>query len=151
MDRELKHYGTPRHSGRYPWGSGVDGYQRAVGWKAHIQELKKQGLSDVEIARAEGITTTQLRARTSISKADIRAAQTTEAIRMKDRGYSKMEIGRRMNLNESTVRSLLDPVLAERAKITNVTANMLKDSVDKKNILMLELVWKIIWALVEPN
>lgn len=22
------HYGTPRHSGRYPWGSGKDPYQR---------------------------------------------------------------------------------------------------------------------------
>ena len=23
----LEHYGTPRHSGRYPWGSGKDPYQ----------------------------------------------------------------------------------------------------------------------------
>jgi len=26
-DSELYHYGTPRHSGRYPWGSGVRPYQ----------------------------------------------------------------------------------------------------------------------------
>lgn len=25
---ELEHYGTPRHSGRYPWGSGENPYQR---------------------------------------------------------------------------------------------------------------------------
>ena len=25
---ELEHYGTPRHSGRYPWGSGDNPYQR---------------------------------------------------------------------------------------------------------------------------
>ena len=25
---ELTHYGTPRHSGRYPWGSGEDPAQR---------------------------------------------------------------------------------------------------------------------------
>ena len=24
----LMHYGTPRHSGRYPWGSGENPYQR---------------------------------------------------------------------------------------------------------------------------
>ena len=28
MDDELYHYGTPRHSGRYPWGSGENPYQR---------------------------------------------------------------------------------------------------------------------------
>ena len=27
-DDELQHYGTPRHSGRYPWGSGENPYQR---------------------------------------------------------------------------------------------------------------------------
>ena len=135
MSDELMHYGTPRHSGRYPWGSGKDPYQRAIGWRGHVQELKKQGLSDVEIARAEGITTTQLRARMSLTKAEIRAAQTAEVLRMKERGYSNMEIGRRMGLGESTVRSLLDPVLAERSSITIATANMLKDSVDQKRFI----------------
>jgi hypothetical protein len=28
MAEVLKHYGTPRHSGRYPWGSGEDSEQR---------------------------------------------------------------------------------------------------------------------------
>ena len=135
MSEELRHYGTPRHSGRYPWGSGKDPYQNAIGWRGHIQELKDKGLSDVEIARAEGMTTTQLRARQALTKAEIRANNTTQVLRMKERGYSNMEIGRRMGLNESTVRSLLDPVLAERASITMVTANMLKDSVDMKRFV----------------
>ena len=26
-DKDLYHYGTPRHSGRYPWGSGENPYQ----------------------------------------------------------------------------------------------------------------------------
>ena len=26
FDDELMHYGTPRHSGRYPWGSGENPY-----------------------------------------------------------------------------------------------------------------------------
>ena len=135
MSEELKHYGTPRRSGRYPWGSGDDGYQRAIGWRGHIEELKKQGLSDVEIARNEGISTTQLRARMSITKAEVRAAQTAEVLRMQERGYSNMEIGRRMGLNESTVRSLSDPAIAERAAITATTARMLKESVDQKRFI----------------
>ena len=58
MSNELAHYGMPRRSGRYPWGSGENGYQRSIGWRGHIQSLKEQGFSDVEIAKAEGITTT---------------------------------------------------------------------------------------------
>ena len=73
MSKELKHIGMPRRSGRYPWGSGEDPYQRAIGFRSHIQQLRDKGLSDVDIARGEGITTTQLRARLSLSKAEKRA------------------------------------------------------------------------------
>jgi len=135
MSNDLKHYGMPRRSGRYPWGSGEDPYQRAISFRSHIQELRNKGLSDVEIARGEGITTTQLRARMSLAKAEQRAGDTAEALRLKDKGYSNMEIGRRMGINESSVRSLLDPALAERASITMATANMLKESVDQKRFI----------------
>lgn len=135
MSNELKHIGMPRRSGRYPWGSGEEPYQRAIGFRSHIQELRDKGLSDVEIARGEGITTTQLRARMSLAKAEQRAGDTTRALTLKDKGYSNMEIGRRMGINESSVRSLLDPALAERSSITMATANMLKESVDKKRFI----------------
>lgn len=140
MSDDLKHYGMPRRSGRYPWGSGEQGYQRAIGWRGHVEELRKKGLSDVEIARGEGITTTQFRARMSITKAEVRVGDRTQALKMKEHGYSNMEIARRMSTpektwNESSVRSLLDPALAERSSITMVTANMLKDSVDNKRFI----------------
>ena len=132
MSNELAHYGMPRRSGRYPWGSGKDGYQRSVGWRGHIQDLKDQGMSDVDIAKAEGISTTQLRARNSIAKYEVGAAERAEALRLKDKGYSNMEIGRQMGKNESSVRNLLDPALTERAEIIMTTAKMLKEQVDQK-------------------
>jgi DNA-binding CsgD family transcriptional regulator len=136
MNNEIKHYGMPRRSGRYPWGSGESPHQRNnISFRGHVQELRKQGLSDVEIAKGEGITTTQLRARMSLGKAEQRAADTAEAARLKDKGYSNVEIGKRMGINESSVRSLLNPVLAERASVTMATANMLKDSVDQKRFI----------------
>lgn len=135
MSNDLKHIGMSRRSGRYPWGSGEEPYQRAIGFRSHIQELRDKGLSDVEIARGEGITTTQLRARMSLAKAEQRSGDTTEVLRLKNKGYSNMEIGRRMEINESSVRSLLDPALAERASITMATANMLKESVDQKRFI----------------
>jgi DNA-binding CsgD family transcriptional regulator len=137
---ELTHYGTPRHSGRYPWGSGKTPYQRAKRWRDHIQEMKDQGMSDIDIAKAEGITTTQLRARLSITKDEIRAANVARVLAMKDRGYSNMEIARRMSdedktWNESSIRALLDPTLAERSTITATTAKMLKEQVDQKRFV----------------
>ena len=43
---ELYHYGTPRHSGRYPWGSGDDPYQHEKGFNGYVNDLRKQGLKD---------------------------------------------------------------------------------------------------------
>lgn len=132
---ELKHYGMPRRSGRYPWGSGDDAYQRSAGWRKHYKDLKSHGLSDVQIAEGEGINTNQLRKRNTISREEVRAHDRNRALQLKDKGYSDTEIGRQMDKNESSIRSLLDPVLAERASITRITANMLRESVDKERYI----------------
>lgn len=131
MDYELYHYGTPRHSGRYPWGSGENPYQSLQTFSGHVSSLKKQGLTEAQIAKGMGISTTTLRARLSLDKASIRAAQASEALRLRDAGHSNVEIGRRMGLNESSVRALLNPALQQRSEITSMTANVLKDSVKK--------------------
>lgn len=129
MGSELYHYGTPRHSGRYPWGSGVNPYQSLDSFSWRVQSLRKQGMTEKEIAASFGINTAQLRARYSIDKAAQRQAQATEALRLKDQGHSNVEIGKRLGINESSVRSLLNPALTERANITATTAEMLKKRV----------------------
>ena len=35
----LLHYGTPRHSGRYPWGSGDNPYQRTGDFLSRVGDL----------------------------------------------------------------------------------------------------------------
>ncbi len=135
MSDDLKHYGMPRRSGRYPWGSGDDPYQRAIGFRGHIQDLKAQGLTNLQIAEYEGITTSQLRARLSLTKAEVRKVKRAEAMKLKDKGYSPTEIGRKMGINESSARSLLDDALSERSSITMATANMLKEQADKKKFI----------------
>ena len=52
------HYGTPRHSGRYPWGSGENPYQRYADFLGNYEKLKKKGMSPTEIAKSMGMTTT---------------------------------------------------------------------------------------------
>lgn len=135
MNGVLNHYGTPRHSGRYPWGSGEDPQQRNKSFLGYVDELKKQGMSEVDIAKGLGMTTTELRAKKSIAKAEQRKADVAEAIKLKDKGYSNVAIGERMGLNESSVRALLNPTLQERSEITTVTANMLKDQVNEKKYI----------------
>lgn len=133
METELYHYGTPRHSGRYPWGSGENPYQHgSADFLAYANKLKSEGLSDVEIAKAMGISTTTLRERRSIAKDELHAAKAAEALRLKDKGYSNIKIGEIMGINESSVRSLLNPVITQRANITAKTAEVLREAVDKK-------------------
>lgn len=132
MEDYLAHYGTPRHSGRYPWGSGENPYQRNSSFIGYVKALKDEGLSEVQIAKGMGMNTKQLRARLSIAKDEKRMADSAEALRLLNKGYSKVAIGKRMGIPESTVRNLLDPALQKRAEMTMATANALKDQVDKK-------------------
>ena len=44
MKKEFKHIGVARRSGRYPWGSGDDPYQRASGFLGYVKELKDKGI-----------------------------------------------------------------------------------------------------------
>ena len=60
----LMHYGIPRRSGRYPWGSGDDPYQH--GRKDILgrnNKLKKQGWSETPKKKKKefGLTTSQYR------------------------------------------------------------------------------------------
>lgn len=135
MSEVLTHYGTPRHSGRYPWGSGDNPEQRNRSFLGYVDKLKKQGMSEVDIAKGMGMTTSQLRAKKSLAKAEQRKADVAQALRLKDKGLSNVAIGEKMGINESSVRALLNPSIQERSNMTNATANMLKDSVDKKDYI----------------
>lgn len=135
MDKFLNHYGTPRHSGRYPWGSGENPYQSSENFLWYIDKFRKEGKTDTEIAKLGGMYTTQLRAKISIANAEIRKENSLRALELKDKGYSNVKIGEMMNKNESSVRALLDPVLQARSDITETTATMLKEAVAKKKYI----------------
>ena len=54
-EEHLEHYGTPHegmtpHSGRWPYGSGEEAYQRAKSFIAEVKDLRKQGLDQKAIA-----------------------------------------------------------------------------------------------------
>lgn len=125
-DDELAHIGVLRKSGRYPWGSGENPHQRNKAFLDFIEEQRKAGLSETEIAKGHGITTTELRAAKTIAKHEQRAAMVSKAERLKAKGLSNVAIGQAMEINESSVRALLDPGLKERQDILMNIANVLK-------------------------
>ena len=139
----LMHYGMPRRSGRYPWGSGEDPYQRTRDFLGRIEEYQKQGLSEVEIAKAMNIlddkgrpSTGKLRTQKKLAINDRRILQIQTAERLRDKeGLGPTEIGRKMGLNESTVRSLLNPKRKENTMLARNTANFLIDQINKKGMI----------------
>lgn len=135
VDEELYHYGTPRHSGRYPWGSGENPYQRNQSFLGYVNDLKKQGLTEKEIAKGLGMSTGELRAKKAIANSYNRKEDVAMAIRLKEKGYSNVAIGKRMGINESSVRNLLNLSIQERFEIAEGTSKMLRENVDAKGAI----------------
>lgn len=132
----IQQYGTPRHSGRFPWGSGKDPYQHGRDFLSYVNGLEKQGLTRVEIARGLGMSTTELKIQRSLARDKQRAADFAEAQRLKESGMSNVAIAKQMSdatktWNESSIRSLLNPAIQERADITRATAEALARDIDK--------------------
>lgn len=133
---ELIHYGMPRRSGRYPWGSGEDPYQHSGDFLSRIDELKKQGLSETEIAKSMGLTTTQFRTQKSLAKDERRALEVATAKGLREKGYSLNEIAKKMGYsNDSSVRSLLNENSESRMNQAKKTAEFLKKQIDEKGML----------------
>lgn len=125
---ELIHYGMPRRSGRYPWGSGKDPYQHSGDFLSRVEQLSKSGMSEKEIAESMGLTTTQLRIQKSMAKEERRLLEVATAKGLREKGYSLKEIANQMGYtNDSSVRSLLNEGSEQRMNQSKETANFLKN------------------------
>ena len=141
-DDTLMHYGVPRRSGRYPWGSGENPYQGGRDFLARVKDMKAEGMSERAIAEAMGLvndkgepSSTLLRREMTIAKDEVRIYQVQRAKSLKEDGKGPTEIGREMGLNESTVRSLLDSGAEARMYQSRETANFIRDQIEKKGMI----------------
>ena len=133
---ELLHYGMPRRSGRYPWGSGKDPYQHSGDFLSRVEELTKKGMSEKDIADSMGLTTSQLRIQKSLAKDERRTIEVDTAKGLREKGYSLNEIAKMMAYkNDSSVRSLLNEQSESRMKEAMNTAKFLKKQVDEKGMI----------------
>lgn len=132
----LMHYGVKRRSGRYPWGSGEDPYQHSGDFLSRVQDLRKEGLSEKDIVKALGLdSTTQLRVAYSVARNERRRLDVATAKSLQEDGLSPTEIGKKMGLNESSVRSLLNEDSARRMNQAEATAETLKKELASKKVM----------------
>ena len=133
----LMHYGMPRRSGRYPWGSGEDPYQHNKDFLSRVEELKKNGWAETpeNIKKEFGLTTTQYRIEKSLATNERRMLDVARAKSLAADGKGATEIGREMGINESTVRSLLNAKSEARMMAAQKTADQLKEIIDTKGMI----------------
>lgn len=149
-DMELCHYGMPRRSGRYPWGSGENPYQgdypTASAFYNAMNKLEASGMSKTEIAKMLNMSTTDYRAYYAIAKDENRIAKVNAVKSMKtdhptwSNTQIGIEIGKRFNEdgkpdNESTIRSYLNMDAETRNYAAKKTADILRKQVDEKGMI----------------
>lgn len=144
MEDELYHYGTKYHSGRYPYGSGENPYQhdprfflgRIAKFREDYQKEFGRKPSDKEIADAMQMSVKELQSRRAVAKIEEREGRRQEALKLQEElGNRYSEIGRRMGIAESSVRSLLKPVEEQKNRELVSTMDVLKRAVDEKKYI----------------
>lgn len=139
----LEHYGTKRHSGRYPWGSGDNPYQHSGDFLSRVEELKKKGLSEKEILEAINdslpdeykMGLTEFRTARQKAGHDRKALEYDQIRALKDDGLGWKEIGDKLGMSESSVRSKYNNAIGEKASQAEKIAATLKEEVDKKGMI----------------
>lgn len=132
----LEHYGTPRHSGRYPWGSGENPYQRNADFLARVDKMLKEKdengkprFTKTQVAYSMGMTSTELRKRISVARNENWNYNFQQYQKLKAKGMSRSAIARRMGENESTLRSWDRQATQEFMTRNEKNAKILEDRV----------------------
>ena len=139
----LEHYGTKRHSGRYPWGSGDNPYQHSGDFLSRVDTLKKQGLSEKDILEAINNTLpkeyqmglTEFRIAKQKAGHDRKALEYEQIASLKKDGLGWTEIANKLGMSESSVRSKYNGGIGEKASQAEKIAETLKKEVDKKGMV----------------
>lgn len=133
----LMHYGMPKRSGRYPWGSGENPYQHSGDFLSRIEQLKKEGWSETpeNIMKEFGLTTTQYRTEKRLATHERRILDVARAKSLREDGLGYTEIGREMGMSESTIRSLLNQHSESRMNAAKKTADFLREQINTKGMI----------------
>lgn len=132
----LVHYGMPRRSGRYPYGSGEDPYQSSDDFSSRVRALRAKGMNETDIAKAVGCrNTSDLRVKYSQAITARRRDRMETARALYQDGKSFSEIAKETGFPESTIRGYLDEKSYARMNQAQSTADFLKARMKETGML----------------
>jgi DNA-binding CsgD family transcriptional regulator len=139
-DEELLHYGTKRHSGRYPYGSGEDPYQHGGDFLSRVEELQNRPGGWAETAenvqKEFGMKLEEYRNEKHWANYTRKEQLVQKGLSLREKGMGNSAIARELGLpNESSVRSMLDPKAVSKMQASKKVAEFLKEQVDAKGML----------------
>lgn len=136
----LKHYGVKRKSGRYPWDPSLH-LPKNYKFIEDRDEMKKRGLSDNEIAKQMGLSTTVYRSKVTIAKEELKQYNMQRISKLQSEGMIIDDIAKTIGTTGQTVRNYLDeiknPNKSARAKRvqTEAVAQTLEDAVKRSKYI----------------
>ena len=105
----LKHYGVKRKSGRYPWDPSLH-LPKNYKFIEDRDETKKRGLSDNEIAKQMGLSTTVYRSKVTITKEELKQYNMQRILKLQSEGMIIDDIAKTIGTTGQTVRNYLDEI-----------------------------------------
>ena len=105
----LKHYGVKRKSGRYPWDPSLH-LPKNYKFIEDRDEMKKRGLSDNEIAKQMGLSTTVYRSKVTITKEELKQYNMQRILKLQSEGMIIDDIAKTIGTTGQTVRNYLDEI-----------------------------------------
>lgn len=139
----LEHYGIPRRSGRYPWGSGEDPYQHSgIDILGRIEKLKAKGWTETpeNIKKEFGLSSTEYRREKTLARNQRQIATISKVIRLRDKeGMTPTQIGKLMGVRESTVRGWFKQDEEGKIYQARETAEFLKQRVKESKHGMIDV------------
>lgn len=132
----IMHYGMPRRSGRYPYGSGENPYQHANDFYDKCNELRSKGMSDAQIAEFFDLTTSRYKNEYRLAKDQVKQDKIIMAQNLDKKGFSRSKIAEIMGeKNESTIRGYLNENNLRNRTAAQNTAEVLKQKMKEKGYL----------------
>ena len=136
----LMHYGMPRRSGRYPWGSGKDPYQHGSSdFLSRVEDMKKQGFKetaeDIKKYFGEKMTLDEYRQEKTWANYQRKMDMLDRIKSLQEDGLNTSEIGRRLGVNESTIRGMLDEDFQHNLQEAEKCAEFLYDQLQEKGMI----------------
>lgn len=143
--KDARHEGVKRRSGRFPYGSGKNPYQHERDFIGRIRKMRDDGMSDKDIATAMGFLDKDgeghihtLREKERIAKQLVKKADMQQVWNLyykQPDNLSVESIAKKMNISTGTVRNYINPDYAEKYREKERPLNMLRDEVKKKKFV----------------